>query len=158
MTASDKHRKFLKYAAVIAVCVAVTVCAVAGSVKSTLAYITSDPVTCVNVFSADGSVKPTEPTDPITPTEPSSETGTDPSSESTETETTKESTEKPTETTESRTTEPTQTSDHGTTEPSGTDDRKAKTGDDFSILPWIIMAAASIIVMISTLVSRRSKN
>ena len=39
MTASDKHRKFLKYAAVIAVCVAVMVCAVAGSVKSTLAYI-----------------------------------------------------------------------------------------------------------------------
>lgn len=158
MTAPEKHRKFLKYAAVIAVCFAVAVCAVAGSVKSTLAYITSDPVTCANVFSPDGSVKPTDPTNPITPTEPSSETGTDPSSESTETETTKESTAKPTETTESRTTEPTQTSDHSTTEPSGPEDRKAKTGDDFSILPWIIMAAASIIVMISILVSRRSKN
>lgn len=43
-------------------------------VKSTVSYITSLSVTCVNTFTGEGYVKPTDPTNPENPSKPTDPT------------------------------------------------------------------------------------
>ena len=57
---------------------ALCVCLMAGlfsqPVKSTAAYVISLSVTCVNTFTGDGQIKPTDPSDPSKPSEPAEPT------------------------------------------------------------------------------------